>query len=232
MKKNFKFYSLVWILLLALFNVVVFLVPALPGAEKYTDSFWIGYSFITVAFLGQFACSWFVFKEDSTKKAFYNISLFLVSYTGLITTFVVGLLCMIIPAIPGWLTAVLCSVILVINIFAVVKAKMAVDFVQKVDEKIEKATSFICDMREESESLLARAKDEETKAICKKVSDAFRYSDPMSNEGLKEIEAEIKNHFDLLKAVVREAKAEAVKAEAEEIIVLVAQRNNKCKRMK
>ena len=36
MKKNFKFYSLGWILLLGLFNLIAFITPALPDTEKYT----------------------------------------------------------------------------------------------------------------------------------------------------------------------------------------------------
>ena len=70
------------------------------------------------------------------------------------------------------------------------------------------------------------------KAVCKKVCDAFRFSDPMSKASLNDIETEIKNHFELFKSAVREAKMNVVKAEAEEIISLVSERNSKCKRMK
>ena len=165
MKKNFKFYSLGWILLLGLFNLIAFITPALPDTEKYTASFWIGYSFITAAFIGQFICTWFVLKENCAKKTFYNISLLATSYAGMISTFVVGLICMIMPPIPYWLAAILCSVILVINIYVFAKAKIAVDYVSHIDQKVEKATSFTYDMREESEAVLARAKDDETKDI-------------------------------------------------------------------
>lgn len=232
MKRNFKIYSLGWILLLALFNLIAFITPALPNAEKYTASFWIGYSFITVAFLGQFIYSWFVFKEDNAKKTFYNISLLTASYAGLLITFVVGLICMIVPPIPYWLAAILCSIILVINICVFIKAKIAVDYVSNIDKKVENATSFTYNIREESESLFARAKDEETKAICKKVCDAFRFSDPMSKASLNDIEAEIKKHFELLKSAVFESKADVAETEAEEIISLVSERNGRCKRLK
>ena len=146
MKKNFKFYSLGWILLLGLFNLIAFITPALPDTEKYTASFWIGYSFITAAFIGQFVCTWFVLKENCAKKTFYNISLLTTSYAGMISTFVVGLICMVIPPIPYWLAAILCSVILVINIYVFAKAKIAVDYISHIDKKIEKETSFIYDM--------------------------------------------------------------------------------------
>lgn len=232
MKKNFKFYSFGWILLLGLFNLIAFIVPALPDTEKYTASFWIGYSFITVAFIGQFVCTWLALGEKCARKTFYNISLFSTSCAGLIATFVIGSICMIIPPIPYWLAAILCSAILVINIYAFAKAKIAVDYVSHIDEKIEKATSFTYDMREESEAVFARAKDDEAKAICKKVRDAFKFSDPMSQAALNDIEAEIKNHFEVFKAAIREAKINEATAESEELLALISERNSKCKRMK
>lgn len=232
MKKNFKFYSLGWILLLGLFNLIAFIIPALPDTEKYTASFWIGYSFITAAFIGQFACTWFVLKGNCARKMFYNISLLTTNYAGLISTFVVGLICMIIPPIPYWLAAILCSVILVTNIYVFAKAKMAVDYVSHIDQKVEKATSFTYDMREESEAVLARAKDDETKAICKKVRDAFKFSDPMTKAALDDIEAEIKNHFDNFKAAIREGKIDEATSKSEELLALISERNSKCKRMK
>lgn len=232
MKKNFKFYSLGWILLLGLFNLIAFITPALPDTEKYTASFWIGYSFITAAFIGQFICTWFVLKENCAKKTFYNISLLTTSYAGMISTFVVGLICMIIPPIPYWLAAILCSVILVINIYVFAKAKITVDYISHIDKKVEKATSFTYDMREESEAVLARAKDDETKAICKKVRDAFKFSDPMTKAALNDIETEIKNHFDNFKVAIREGKIDEATSESEELLALISERNSKCKRMK
>ena len=58
-------------------------------------------------------------------------------------------------------------------------------------------------MRVDSENLIARASASDIQDMCKKVRDAFKYSDPMSHEGLTTIEAEIKEHFALFtKAIV------------------------------
>ena len=150
----------------------------------------------------------------------------------MISTFVVGLICMIIPPIPYWLAAILCSVILVINIYVFAKAKIAVDYISHIDKKVEKATSFTYDMREESEAVLTRAKDDETKAICKKVRDAFKFSDPMTKAALNDIETEIKNHFDNFKVAIREGKIDEATSESEELLALISERNSKCKRTK
>ena len=233
MKKNFKFYALGWFVLLGLFNLLAFIIPAWPTLEKFTASFWIGWGVTIGAFFGQLICAWVAFKEESAKKTFYNISLFTVSYAGLISMFVVAMICIIVTPLPYWIAAIACSLVLVANIVAVAKAKMAIDVVASVDEKVEKATAFIYEMREESESLFVRAKADEAKAvICKKVRDAFKFSDPMSKSDLDAVEAEIKTHFDLLKKAIVEGKMDVATAESDELLALISERNNKCKKLK
>ena len=233
MKKNFKFYALGWFVILGLFNLLAFIIPAWPTLEKFTASFWIGWGVTIGAFFGQLICAWVAFKEESAKKTFYNISLFTVSYAGLISMFVVAMICIIVTPLPYWIAAIACSAVLIANVIAVAKAKMAIDVVASVDEKVEKATAFIYEMREESESLFVRAKADEAKAvICKKVRDAFKFSDPMSKSDLDAVEAEIKTHFDLLKKAIVEGKMDVATAESDELLALISERNNKCKKLK
>ena len=233
MKKNFKFYALGWFVLLGLFNLLAFIIPAWPTLEKFTASFWIGWGVTIGAFFGQLICAWVAFKEESAKKTFYNISLFTVSYAGLISMFVVAMICIIVTPLPYWIAAIACSAVLIANVIAVAKAKIAIDVVANVDEKVEKATAFIYEMREESESLFLRAKADEAKAvICKKVRDAFKFSDPMSKSDLDAVEAEIKTHFDLLKKAIIEGKMDVATAESDELLALISERNNKCKKLK
>jgi hypothetical protein len=233
MKKNFKFYALGWFVLLGLFNLLAFIIPAWPTLEKFTASFWIGWGVTIGAFFGQLICAWVAFKEESAKKTFYNISLFSISYAGLITIFVVSMICIIVTPLPYWIAAIACSLVLVANIVVVAKAKMAIDVVASVDEKVEKATAFIYEMREESESLFARAKADDDKAvICKKVRDAFKFSDPMSNAELASVEADIKTHFVLLKKAIADGKMDVATSESEEVLALISERNNTCKRLK
>ena len=233
MKKNFKFYALGWVVLLGLFNLLTFIIPAWPTLEKFTASFWIGWGSAIGAFFGQLICAWIAFKEDSAKKTFYNISLFTVSYAGLIAMFVVSMICIIVTPLPYWIAAIGCAIVLVVNIIALAKAKMAIDIVSGVDAKVEQATSFIYTMREKSESLFARVKSDDSKsAICKKVRDAFKFSDPISNPELASIETDIKEHFDLLNDAILESNVDVANSEAEELLALIVERNNKCKKLK
>lgn len=232
MKKRFNLYIIVWTVLLALFNVIAFVSVGWEGQEKYTASFWIGYAFITAAFVGQFACTYVALKADSAKKMFYNISLIKSSYAGLIATCIFGGLCMIISPLPYWFGIILCAIVLVINVLAVVKATGAINEIERIDNKVKAQTLFIKSLTVDADGLVARAKSEAVKAECKKVYEAVRYSDPMSHDALASVESQITFQLAALLKAVESDHADLVKETANNVVVLLNDRNNKCKLLK
>lgn len=232
MKKVFKFYSAIWAILLALFNIISFVSVGWAGIPKYTPSFWIGYVFITLSFIGQIVCAYFALKDDNIKKTFYNISLISTSYTGLILSFVFGGLCMFVSPLPYWVGIILSAIVLAFNIITVVKASAVVDIVGEIDNKVKTKTFFIKSLTVDAESLISRAKSEAVKSECKKVFEAFRYSDPMSNTALASIESEITIKFAKLSDAVVDDDFETASNFADEIIILLGDRNKKCKLLK
>lgn len=230
--KKFNLYVIAWAVLLALFNVISFVSVELAGFEKYTASFWIGYVFITITFIGQLICSYIAFKADNAKKMFYNISLIRTSYAGLIASFIFGGICMLISPLPYWVGVIVCAIVLAVNIISVVKATAAIDEVERIDEKIKVQTFFIKALSVDADTLMASAKSDSVKAECKKVYEAIRYSDPMSNNVLEPIEDQIAIKFGEFANVVKANDEASVKDLANELIILVADRNKKCKLLK
>ena len=232
MKKVMKFYCVIWAILLALFNVISFVSVGWAETPKYTPSFWIGYIFITIAFIGQLICTYFALKDNDSKKTFYNISLISTSYTGLILSFIFGGLCMIISPLPYWIGIILCAIVLGLNVIAIVKASIAIDIVGEIDEKVKENTLFIKSLTIDAENLISRAKSEAVKAECKKVYEAVRYSDPMSSNALTSVESEITITFAKLSEAVVDDNFETVSEFTSEIIILLGDRNKKCKLLK
>lgn len=232
MKKNFKFYALIWVLMLALFNVIAFVSSGWENHEKYTNAFWTGYIFITLMFVGQLICSAMAFSSDSAKKMFYNISLIRTSYIGLVVSFVIGGLCMLISTLSYWIAVLICSVILAINIITVLKAAVVVSEVGRVDQKIKAKTFFVKSLTVDAEALVKQATSEFAKEECRRVYEIIRYSDPMSNDALAAIEAEISIKFATLTDVVKANNIDEIKNTAREIVILIENRNNKCKLLK
>ena len=79
---------------------------------------------------------------------------------------------------------------------------------------------------------MARAQTEAAKAACKKVYEAVRYSDPMSSEMLSNVEGQITIKFAALSDAVAAGDDAAIDAAAKEVLILIQDRNNKCKLLK
>ena len=232
MKKTFKSYFAIWAILLVLFNIIAFVSVGWMYQEKYTPSFWVGYIFIMLAFVGQLICAKTAFNAKNIQKLFYNIPLISLSWTGLMISFVVGGLCMLISPLPYWVGVIACAVVLAVVAIAVIKASVAAEAVSSIDDKIKAQTAFIKNLTVDADSVLARAKSDAVKAECKKVYEAVRYSDPMSNEALSVIEAKITVKMEELASAVGADDAEKTKEIADELVILVGDRNKKCKVLK
>lgn len=232
MNKNFKYYLGIWALLLLIFNIAVFISPnEAAGLSKFGGAFWTGYIFITLAFIGQLAASYFAFTAKNIQKLFYKIPLISLSWTGLVLTLIAGTVCMVIPNLPNWIGIIACFVILGFNAISLVKASAAAEIVSETDDKIKSQTSFIKSLTVDSEGLIARAQSETAKSAAKKVYEAVRYSDPMSNDGLSGIESEIAIKFNQF-ATAANADDKDINTVADELIVLITDRNKRCKLLK
>lgn len=233
MKKKFKSYIASWAIAFALFNLIVFVTPSqAAGFSKFGGAFWSGYIFILLAFAGQLGVAFFVFQEENRKKLFYKISLLRISVTGLILTLIFGSICMVIPNLPNWVGVILCFAILAFQAISLVKANVAADVVSEIDEKVKERTSFIKMLTVDAECLVDKAKTEECKKECKKVYEAIRYSDPMSNVALDAEEREIQKMFLDFSESVQKDDAEVVQNCAKELLGAVDRRNRKCRLMK
>ena len=230
--KIFSLYLAVWALLVALFNLFTFTIPATPINDKFTLSFWIGYALIMLTFVCQLVCAALALKDGNAQKTFYNIPLMRTSYVGLIISVVVGSICMLLSFIPYWLGAVICATIFIFNALALIKSDVVVSEVERVDKKIKIQTFFIKSLTIDAETLMAGAKDDDIKVECRKVAEALRYSDPMSNDALSSIEGAISIKFiEFSNAVQANDKEKAIPT-AEELVVLIGDRNKKCKLLK
>lgn len=232
MKKFFKYYVCGWALLLALFNVIAFVSVGWVGQEKYTVSFWLGYILITGAFLVQLAVAFSVFRSRDSKELFHNVPSLKKSVSMLIASFVFGGAFMLLSPLYGWIVLILFMIIWVAMTLSLLKTMGAVNEVQRVEETVKAQTAFIKSLTTDAETLMARAKSGPVKAECKKVYEAIRYSDPMSNDALASIESEISDKFAALSDAVKADDAEKVAEIATEVIVLVGERNKKCRLLK
>lgn len=233
-KKNFIIYSIGWFLALVLFNLITFVTPnEISGNTKFTAFFWVAYSLITVMFFGQLACAYYVLKSDAPRRLFYRISLIPVTIGAIILMFIVATLCLAVIQIPDWLAIIICAVILVVNVLTVLKSAVAIEAVEAVDKKIKVKTMFIKMLTADAEILMKNTvSNEEMAPLTKKVYEAVRYSDPMSDDALVAVEDKITNKFNEFSASVNDGDLASAEANAKDLLSYITERNTKCRILK
>lgn len=234
MKKNFKYFGIVWLITLALFNAVTFITPAeIAGINRFSQPvFWITYSLISLAFVIQLVSAYAVCNKNTAEKVFLNIPLLRVGYVAIALSLVVGAGFMVVPVIPTWIGAIVCLLVAGFFVVGTIKVIAVADVVVGVGEKIEQKTDFMKAAVVEMESIMARATTTEIQAETKKVYEALRYSDYMSCAELLKIEVHIEDHIEQLKIAVTNEDLEMVQAETKELLLLIKERNSKCKMLK
>lgn len=226
MKKTFKSYIGVWTICLVLFNAISFIIPS-----ELKNNFWAGYIFITIAFIGQLFCANIAFKSENAQKFFYNFPLISISFVGTLIMLIIGGLTMAISAVPVWVGIVFCLVVLTFTAIAIINASVVSETVSNLDEKIKSKTLFIKILTADATNLMSKAQTKEEKEITKKVNEIIRYSDPVSNDALSSIESQITVRFKEFENAICENSEKATSL-GEELIVLIKDRNTKCKLLK
>ena len=234
MKKAFKYFGIVWLIGIILFNAITFLIPnKVLGVTRFDKTtFWIAYALITVAFIAQLVTAYIFVKDDSAEKMFLRLPLLTTSYLTVIVSVVVGLIFMIFPVLPAWIGAIICLLIAGYFAIACVQAGAAAGIVEQVGQKVKEKTLFMKFAVAEATNIMARATTEEIKVETKKVYEALRYSDYMSNPALSDLESVIAEQLKELKTAVVDENVENVKCITKEMLLNIQERNVKCKLLK
>lgn len=174
MKKTFMYYGIVWLVLVLLFNVIIFVtLNEIAGEGIFDGSFWVGYIFIMLASVGQLAVAYYSFK-GSIRQTFYRLPLVSISYITLAVTLCVGIVCMIIPNFPVWVGVILCLLVLAFSIIALTSAHAAASSVDNLDNKIKAQTFWVKSLIVDIDTLLAKASSDEVRGEVKKLYETVR----------------------------------------------------------
>ena len=218
-KMSSVYYAICWFVLYVMFNIVTFVTPGKIEVEgeiitKYSSPlFWIAYGLITVSFFLQLIVAVLVLLIGKREKKSFNIPVFVSSTLGLIVMIIVGSVCMAINhQIAQWVGIVACFVVFGFTIIASVMAKSIGHSAQSFEKRISGQTKFIKNLSADASTLSAKTQDDEIKSLCKKVADAIRFSDPMSNKELDDVEGKISDKYDEFKDAVEENNKETASA--------------------
>ena len=208
------------ILVLAIFNAFAFLVPF-----KHTLTFWLGYSFATVAAVLMLASLLFLFNSSYKEKMFLRLPLVKLAWVYFILQTGLG-----VWEITGFSSPYLPS--LIINscltgffVIALLASSAAGESIEKQDEHIAQKTLFLKNIQDILASI--KTTDDELSEKIKKLSEDVRFSDPMSHSMLSELEQQIEAKVVMLKSEITDKEKATESIEC--ISDLLSERNRKCK---
>jgi len=199
-------------------------------------AFWIAYAFSIATILGQAAVDWFAFRNaDTLRRVFMGIPIIKISFRCLCAQLAVGAALMTVAtfvSFPARVAIVPCALILAFAAVAILKADWARDVIDQVDVKHQVNTSFMREFHAGLLALVPRAADAALRAKLEKLSEAAQYSDPVSAADLAALEAEMGSQLALLGQTVIADDADASADTADELSLLLNERNQKCRSMK
>ncbi len=132
--KTFGGYIATWVVLLMLFCSVTFIPVTAIEVVKFNTWFCIGFGSIAVSFLGQLICSYIALKDENKEKTICKISLYRLSYTVLVITFIVGSCIMLIPHVPYWAGSILAALMLALSMIMLIATKKRKTVILETEE--------------------------------------------------------------------------------------------------
>ena len=222
MKKNRSKGYLILGVLFVLVSVIAFAVPLAKNT-----AFWISYAFTVIAFAAQIIIWKSAFgRTEALKSKFLGFPVVHIGIVYLVVQIIALAVFLFIPTLPIWGAVVACAVIAGASAVCMIASDVGRSEIERVSSKVQKKTFFIKQLQTEVELQADAETDIATKSALTQLAEKIRYSDPVSNEQIADIE-------DRITAKVAELKKAADKTNCiVELNSLFDERSRKCKLLK
>lgn len=183
MNKQFKNYIICWIVAIIAFNIISFVTP---GGFDRTGNFWVGYVFTMLILVGHLVYV-HVFINRKGNLTIEN-TLRVLNYIELPVLVIIPIVCMFITNLPVWIAVIACTVILAITVIFSVCADTVTNKTVNAYEADRRNSEMMRTLQSKVEYIARQARGTSREDITKKIYEAIRYSNPMSDETTREIE--------------------------------------------
>lgn len=226
-KKTGIMTALIYLIIFAVFNLLVFLI-----FKNKNGVFWMSYAFMCIAFLVQIGSMFLALRTLETETVFMGIPLASLSFYYFFAAIFAGAVFMIFQVAPFKLALIIQILILAAYAVVAILSLIARDAVQDVNDTVKENVAAIRTLNVDVDVLIPQVSDPALKKALKKVSETVKYSDPMSNDAVADIEQQIMQTVNALRIQIENNNnAEAVQA-CKDIEVLFLQRNSLLKATK
>lgn len=221
MKKNSTKGYVILGILFTLVSIIAFAVLTLK-----TATFWIAYVFTAAAFAAQIIIWRTALGKEALKSKFLGFPVVHIGIVYAIIQTVAFAVFLFAPTLPVWSAIVVCSIIAGVSAVCMISADAGRNEIERVEAEVQEKVFFIRELQADIELIATTETDADTKAELIRLAEKIRFSDPMSNEQLMDLENKISTKVLKLKTATN--KVEIIT----ELTLLLDERNKKCKILK
>ena len=224
--------SLIYTIVMIAYNVVLF---SIVGFSDHSVSFWISYTFMMVAFLSVAIVSFFI-KDNTpqTKDWVFGFPPLKHTIIYIIVELVLSILFMALDGVdcPWFISLSVQIIVFAFFVVMVVSCFIAQDTITTIQRNVKDSTTFLNLLRIDVEMICEKAPDEETKKAFTALSEKIRYSDPMSNPNLFELEKQLSYYVNEAANSLSANDKQTALHYCELATTSLIERNKKCKALK
>ena len=195
--------ALIYAILLGVFNLLVFVI-----FQERSEVFWVSYAFMTLAFVVQIVSMLMSFRTADVETAFFGIPLASFSVYYLCAEIVIGALFMIFQSAGFTLALVIQILVLAAFLVIAIISLMARDTVQDISQNIKENVFNLKSVLVDIEMIRDSCSDPELKEQLRKLSETVKYSDPMTNASVADVEQRIMRKISELRINVDDSQVE------------------------
>ena len=213
--------------------LALYLVLALAVPFPKTGAYWIAFVFGLIAIAAQVYVMKVAFqKGEPVKSKFYGYPIARIGIIYLIVQLAVSFVIMALGfafKVPAWAAIVVCALVTGLSAIGMVSADIMREEIQRQDGKLKADVKPMRALQSKTASIAGLCSDAETKKALTDLAEKFRYSDPVSSDAVREIEASLTAAVDELQTAVVDGDLAAAKQLCVKIEAALNERNRICK---
>ncbi len=211
-----------------IYNTALF---SLAGFSSHTATFWISYVFQLLTFVAIIvAISFLENKKLRMNDWLFRLPLIKHSVIYACVELVISILFMTFSrGIRTGIALAVQIVILGIYLIFALSCFVAKEMVTEVRENVAERNTYIKLLRLDAEMVMRTAGDNQVKKAFEKLAEKIRYSDPISSEKLADIEGELEYCIKVALDAAKRNDSDQCMMCYDKAVLLLAERNEKCK---
>ncbi|MBD5112462.1 MAG: hypothetical protein HDT42_08050 [Ruminococcaceae bacterium] len=229
MNKKMKSFVLIYAIIFIAYCVLFLVIPFPKSGTA-----WVEFAFTLIAICTGAGISWYAFKNEGLTSKIYGFPMFKVGFIYMIVQIIVGCVIVIVGcfvAVPIWVAVVASIVILAVAGIGFIGTDNARDIIIEQQAQTQASVKQMKMFRLDMQYIVDICADTELKKVLEKLADQFKFSDPVTCDELFDIEDNLKREVKSLAAIVNSDK-ELARKKIDEVSILLADRNRRCKESK